>query len=95
MKTKPFLTRFGGIFGTLGFNDKSLFKKVLGCSPFWNYKQTNAKYAVSTGVYTSDKISKLKTIDKIDLKTNVIDGSIVNGYRQTILYSLVINKPAG
>ena len=36
----------------------------------------------------------MNTIDKIHLKCDVIDGSVVNGLRQTILYSFVSDKPA-
>ena len=34
-------------------------------------------------------------IDKIDLKCDVIDGSVLNGVRQPILYSFVLDKPSG
>ena len=34
MKTKPNLPRFGSTFGTLKFDDKSFFKKLLGFSDF-------------------------------------------------------------
>ena len=47
MKTKLILTRFGGSFGTL-----SLLKKLLGFTPFWDYKPTIAIHADSPGVYT-------------------------------------------
>ena len=59
------------------------------------YTSTNAIYADSPGAYTSDKILNLSTIDEIHLRCNVIDGSVVNGIREPILYSFVLNKPAG
>ena len=37
----------------------------------------------------------LSTIDKIHFKTNIIDGSKVNVYRQPILHSFVLDTPAG
>ena len=37
----------------------------------------------------------LSTIDKIHLKTNVIDGSVVNGLREPVLFSFVLDKPRG
>ena len=95
METKLILTRFGGTFGTLRFDEKSFFGTLLGLTPYWDYKPTNAIHADSPGVYTSDKILKLSTTDKIHLKTNVIEGSIVSDSRQTILYSFVLDKPAG
>ena len=47
--------------------------------------------ADSPGVYTSDKVLNLNTVNKIHLKCNVIDGSIQNGLRQPLLlYCLVL-----
>ena len=64
----------------------------MGFKPFWIYKPTNANHIDSPGVYTSDKILNLSTIDKIHLKCDVIDGSVVNGLRQPILYSFILSK---
>ena len=36
---------------------------------------------------------KLSTVEEIHLKCVVIDGSVVNGLRQPILYSYVSDKP--
>ena len=63
--------------------------------PYWDYKPTNAIHADSPGVYTSAKKLNLNTKNKIHLQTDVIDGSIVNGSRQPVLYSFVMDKPAG
>ena len=46
-------------------------------------------------VCTPGKILNLSTISKILLKTNVIEGSIVNGSRQPIFYSFVPDNPPG
>ena len=62
--------------------------------PYSDYKPTNDIYADSPGVYTSDKNLNLNTITKIHLKTNVTDGSIVNGSRQPKLYRFLLDKPA-
>ena len=67
----------------------------LGFTPFWDYKPTNAIHTISPGVYTSDKIFFLSTFDKIHLKCVVIDGSVVNGSRQWLLYGLVLDRPPG
>ena len=89
-------TRFGGTFGTLKFNEKSFFHTILGFTPYWDYKPTKAIFADAPGVYTSDKIIlNLKTINKIHLKCDFIDGSIQNGVRQPILFSFVLDKPSG
>ena len=67
----------------------------MGFTPYWDYKSTNAIHANSPGVYTSDKVLSLSTIKEILLKYDVFDGSLVNGIRQPILFSFILNKPAG
>ena len=47
------------------------------------------------GVYTSDKILNLKTTNKIHLKSDVTDGSVLKRVRQPILYSFVLDKLPG
>ena len=86
-KVKLILTRFGDTFGTLRFDEKSFFHTLLGFEPYWDYKP---------GVYSSDKIIlNLNTINKIHLKCDCIDGCIQDGVRQPILFSFVLDKPAG
>ena len=46
------------------------------------------------GVYTSTEASNLRT-KNFHLKCDVIDGSIVDGLRQPLLYSFVLDKPSG
>ena len=82
--------------GTLRFDKQSFFHTLLGFSPFWDYKPSNSNHVLIPGVYPSDKIIlNLNTIDKIHLKCDCIDGSIQDGVRQPILYSFVLDKPAG
>ena len=95
MRKKPNLTRFGGNFGTLRFDEKIFLKILLGFTPYWDYKPTNAIHADSPGVYTSDKILILSKIDKIHLKRDVIDGSVDNGLRQPLPFSFILDTPAG
>ena len=74
-------------FETLRFDKKSFFHTLLGFTPYWDYKPS---------VYTSDKIIlNLNTVNKIHLKCNIINGSIQDGIRQPILFSFVLDKPAG
>ena len=91
MKTKIILKYIGGqkmfVLGTLRFDERSFFHTLLGFTPYWDYKPP--------GVYTSDKILKLNTINKIHLKCDVIDGSAVDGVRKPILYSFVLDKKPG
>ena len=95
-KVKLILTRFGDTFGTLRFDEKSFFHTILGFTPYWDYKPTNAFNSNGEGVYTSDKIiSNLNTINKIHLKCDCIDGSVQDGVRQPIFFSFVLDKPSG
>ena len=95
-KVKLILTSFANSFGTLRFDDKSFFHTLLGFDPYWDYKPTNALHADFPVVYTNDKdILNLNTKNKIHLKSDCIDGSIQDGVRQPILFSFVLDKPAG
>ena len=93
MKTKPSLTRFGGILGTLRFIEKRFFITLSEFTPYWDYKPTNAIRAKSPGVNTSDRVLNLSKLDKINLKCDVIDGSVVNGIRQPKIFTLTGDKP--
>ena len=95
MKTKLVLTPFVSTFGTLKFDEKSFFNTLLGFAAYWDYKLTNAIHSDSPGVYTNDKILYLGTINKIHLKFVVSNGSIMSGLGQQILFSFVLDKPAG
>jgi len=72
---------------SLRFDDKSFFKTLLGFSSVWHFKNNN--------IYVSDKITDSSTIDKIHLKCDVIDGSILDGFRQPIIFSFILDKPPG
>ena len=87
MKTKLILTRSDGMFRTLRFNEKTFYKSLLGFTQFLDYKTFNAIHADNPGPYTGDKILKLSTIDKIHLKCDITDGSVLNGLGQTLLFS--------
>ena len=69
------------------FDENSFFSTILGFTPGWDYKHYNQ--------YLSQKIVNLSSTNKIHLKCDAIDGSIVNGDRQPILYSFVLDKPSG
>ena len=49
LKTKLLLTHFGSTFGTLRFDEKSLFKTLLGFKPYGDYMPTNAIHTDSPG----------------------------------------------
>ena len=94
MKTKSILKYIGGdktfVFGTLRFDARSFFHTLLGFTPYWDYKPSN-----SSGVYISDRNLNLSTTNKMHLKCDIIDGSVVSGLRQPILYSFVKDKLPG
>ena len=71
------------------------FNTLLGFKPCWDNRLFNAFHVDSPDVYSSDKTLNLSTIDKVYLKCDVTDGSVVNVLRQPILYSFVPNKPLG
>ena len=52
-------------------------------------------YQIIAGSYKSDKPINIKGIDKIHLKCDCIQGSIVNGIREPILYSFALSSPPG
>ena len=69
------------------FDEKSFFSTILGFTPGWDYKHYNQ--------YLSQKIVNLSSTNKIPLKCDCIDGSVVDGIRQPILFSFVLDKPSG
>ena len=83
MKTKLIVV---GIIA-VKFDEQSFFSNILGFTPGWDYKHYNK--------YISQKILNLGSTTKIHLKADVIDGSVVDGVRQPILYSFVLDKPSG
>ena len=84
MKTK--LDVKAGIIA-IRFDEKSFFSTILGFTPGWDYKHYNK--------YISQKIVNLSNTNKIHLKCDVINGSVVNGLRQSMLYSFVLDKKPG
>ena len=69
------------------FDEKSFFNTILGFTQGWDYKYYND--------YTNQKIVNLSTTNKIHLNSDVVNGSIVGGLRQPILYSFVLDKKHG
>ena len=48
-----------------------------------------------SGSHESDKPINITGIDKIHLKCDCIQGSIVNGIREPVLYSFALSSPPG
>ena len=69
------------------FDEKSFFSTIFGFTPAWDYKHYIK--------YISQKLVNLGSTYKIHLKCDCIDGSVVNGLRQPILYSFLLDKLPG
>ena len=54
---------------------------------------TNKDY--QAGTHTSEKQVMITTTDKVHLKCDCVDGSIVNGIREQILFSFSLSAPPG
>ena len=82
---------------TLIFTNKSFFYIILGFtqSPSYPLDDIDGFYQLIPGSYESDKTINITGIDKVHLKCNVVDGSIVNGVREPILYSFALDQPPG
>ena len=59
------------------FDEKSFLSTILGFTSGWDYKHYND--------YIGQKILNLSSINKIHLKCDIINSSLVNGSRQPIL----------
>ena len=98
MKTKNILKYFGGQrkfgLGTLRFDERSFFHTLRGFEPYWDYKPTNSNPVGIPIVYISSK-KNLSTTNKIHLKCDAIDCSLVNGIRQPILFSFDLDEKPG
>ena len=82
---------------TLIFSEKSFFYTILGFTQSRSYPldDIDGFYQIIAGSYKSDRPVNITGIDKIHLKCNCIQGSIVNGIREPILFSLALSAPPG
>ena len=82
---------------TLIFTNKSFVYTILGFTQSHQGPLNDIEgfYQILSGLYKSDKPVNITGIDKVHLKCNVVDGSIVNGVREPILYSFALDQPPG
>ena len=82
---------------TLMFTEKSFFYTNLGFTQSRSYPldDIDGFYQLIAGSYKSDKPINITGIDKIHLKCDCIQSSIVDGIRDPILYSFVLSSPPG
>ena len=82
---------------TLLFTEKSFFYTILGFTQSRSYPldDIDGLYQILAGSYKSDKPNNITGIDIIHLKCDCIQGSIMNGVREPILYSFAMSSPPG
>ena len=82
---------------TLIFTGKSFFYTILGFTQSHQGPLNDIEgfYQILPGSYKSNKPINITGIDKIHLKCDCIQGSIVNGVREPILFSFALSSPPG
>ena len=80
---------------TLIFTNKSFFYTILGFTQSHQGPLNDIEgfYQLLPGTYESNKPISITGIDKLHLKCDCIQGSIVNGIREPILYSFALSAP--
>ena len=82
---------------TLIFTEKSFFYTILGFTQSHQGPLNDIEgfYQILPGLYKGNKPINITGIDKVHLKCDCIQGSIVNGIREPILYSFALSSPPG
>ena len=82
---------------TRTFTEQSFFYTILGLIQSRSYPldDIDGFYQLIPGSYKGDKPINITGIDKIHLKCDCIQGSIVNGIREPILHSFGLSSPPG
>ena len=85
------------IIQTLLFTEKSFFYTSLGFTQSKSYPldDIDGFYQLIAGSYKSDKPNNITGIDKVHLKCDCIQGSIVNGIREPIFLNFALSSPPG
>ena len=84
-------------YQTLVFTDKSFFYTIQGFTQLHQgpLNDIDGFYQILPGSYKSDRPINITGVDKTHLKCDCIQGSIVNGIREPILYSFALSSPPG
>ena len=79
------------------FTNKSFFYTILGFTQSHSYPldDIDGFYHLTAGSYKGNRPINITGVDKIHLKCDCYDGSIVNGAREPILYSFALSLPPG
>ena len=82
---------------TLIFTNKSFFFTILGFTRSHSnpLEDIEGFYQLIAGLYKSERPINIIGMDKVHLKCDCIDGSIMNGIREPIFYSFSLDQPPG
>ena len=82
---------------TLIFTERSFFYTILGFIQSRSYPldDIDSHYQIIAGSFKSERPINITGIDKVHLKCDCIQGSIVNGIREPILFSFALSSPPG
>ena len=82
---------------TLIFTNKSFFYTILGFTESHSYPLDDLEgfYQLIPGSYQSERPINITGIDEVHIKCDCIDGSIMNGRREPILFSFSLDQPPG
>ena len=85
------------IIQTLLFTNKSFFYSIFGFTQSRQGPLNDIEgfYQLLPGLHKGDRPNNITGIDKIHLNCDCINGSIVNGFREPILYSFALSSPPG
>ena len=80
---------------TLIFTEKTFCYTILGFNRSRSYplNDIHGYYQLIAWSYKADKPINITGIDKVHLKCDCIQGSIVNGKRETVLFSFALSSP--
>ena len=80
---------------TLIFTGKTSFNTILGFTRSRPYPLDYIEkfYQLVAGSYKSDRPIKITGIDKVQLKCDCIQGSLVTGLREPFLFSFDLSSP--
>ena len=82
---------------TIRFSEKRFFYRIFGFiqSHSGELGDIERFIQLTPGTYKSEQPNNNTGIDKVHLKCNVINGSLVNGIREPILFSFDLDQPPG
>ena len=80
---------------TLIFTKRSFLSTIIGITQSYSgpLGDLDGYIQLISGTYKSDNLININSIDKIHLKCDCMEGSIVNGVRDPTLYSFAPDKP--